>query len=223
MREQLVRAEADAAEAQQLREQFAEAMAGKKEREAHARDDDAGHTREEAEAEVRRLQARVAELEEYEALVSDLREQLRESENKLRDAGANNVEELERLRSQVWVICCLAWFYILGVTHCTTQPLVDPRAGPTEHCSMHFRTISCLCNQVSILSSGMESLQAAEATIEELTRKLGDTEHQYLAQLANIQEEKDVMRDQINTLTEQVCTPIVICCTQLWKARRAFL
>jgi hypothetical protein len=51
----------------------------------------------------------------------------------------------------------------------------------------------------------MENLQAAEARVEELTRKLGDTEHQYLAQLANVQEEKDVMREQINALTEQVC------------------
>jgi hypothetical protein len=61
------------------------------------------------------------------------------------------------------------------------------------------------CAQVAKLSIGMENLQAAETCVEELTRKLGDTEHQYLAQLANVQEEKDVMREQINALTEQVC------------------
>jgi DNA repair exonuclease SbcCD ATPase subunit len=50
----------------------------------------------------------------------------------------------------------------------------------------------------------MDNLQATEAAVQELKEKLASTEHQYLAQLSNIQEEKDALRAQINDLTEQV-------------------
>jgi hypothetical protein len=100
VREQLADAKAVAADAERLRDELAAAV---------ARGGDG-----EDEEEIRRLQARVAELEGCEKEVRELREMLRE-QGEAGPADAN-AEELERLRSQVrGKLSCTGFFERLTI------------------------------------------------------------------------------------------------------------